>query len=141
MQNEIKVSFIVTGLDHEPEVITGLLKIDPTETWKIGEPMVPSPIRVHKENGWELASQLDTTTGVGDQVRHLLDKLEPTSDALNSLGEAYREFSCVIYANDGVPEIHFNHDTLRRIANLGASLREPELSYEVSRCAEGRGTF
>ncbi|MEP7012501.1 MAG: DUF4279 domain-containing protein [Acidobacteriota bacterium] len=122
MENEIKVSFIVSGFDHEPEVITGLLKVDPTETWKIGEPMLPSPIRTHQENGWELASQLATTAGVGDQIGHLLGRLEPARDSFDSLGEAYREFSCVIFANDGVPEIHFSHDTLQRIVELGASI-------------------
>jgi hypothetical protein len=59
---------------------------------------------------------------VGDQIRYLLDMLEPARDSLNSLGDAYREFSCVIFANDGVPEIHFSSDTLRRISGLGASI-------------------
>jgi hypothetical protein len=51
MENEIKVRFIVMGFDQEPGAITELLRIDPTETWMLGEPMVPSPIRIHEENG------------------------------------------------------------------------------------------
>lgn len=122
MQNEIRVRFIVMGFDQDPGAITDLLQIEPTETWKLGEPMLPSPIRVHKENGWELAAQADTTTGVGEQVCYLLDKLELARDSLISLVGTYREFSCVIFAYDGVPEIHFSNDILRRVSELGASI-------------------
>lgn len=122
MDNEIKVRFVLLGFEQDPGAVTDLLQIEPTETWQLGEPMLPSPVRVHKENGWALSAQRDSTTGVGDQVNDLLDRLEKARDSLNSLVGTYREFSCVIFAYDGVPEIHFSSDTLKRISNLGASI-------------------
>ena len=122
MGNEIKVRFILTGFECAPAEITERLGLDPSRTWMVGDPMLGGA-RVYKKNGWRLELIDDDASGVEALVEQLLQQLEPSGDAIAELAlENYAEISCIVFATEYVPALHFSHKTLQRITQLGAEI-------------------
>ena len=122
MGNEIKVRFILTDFDCAPAEITERIGIEPSKTWVVGEPIMGGA-RAHKENGWQLELRDGDASGVEDLTKSLLQRLETSGDAIAELARAfYAEISCIVYATEFVPELHFSRRTLERIGQLGAEI-------------------
>ncbi len=119
MTNEIFARFNLIGFSQDPEEVTEFLQVVPTRIWRIGEARAPK--LAFKENGWQLSSSLAPNADLEEQVLDLLSRLDPVGDKIVNLG-TYREFLCVVYAYEYAPEMHFQTETLRRIAALGADI-------------------
>ena len=122
MGNEIKVGLTLTDFDCAPEEITQKIGIEPTVTWLAGEPILGGT-RSYKENGWRLEVRDEDASGVDDLAKQLLQRLEGSRYEVAKLAaEFYAEISCIVYATEFVPELHFDRETLERIARLGAGI-------------------
>jgi hypothetical protein len=75
-----------------------------------------------KLNGWILNSGREKTVSLEEQIRALLDRLEPIKEKIrDALAEDIVEVSCVIYAGS-VPALNFDSRVVTDISYLGASL-------------------
>jgi hypothetical protein len=122
MQNEIKVRFNLTGFECSADVITSKIGLNPTDTWKLGESISVGTL-VYEENGWQLGVVHEEEVDLEVAVKKLLDMLEMSSEEIAELAEEnYAEISCIVFAVECVPVLHFSRETLERITRLGAEI-------------------
>ena len=123
MRSEIKADFVLVDATLDPDRVTSLLGIQPTEIWRAGELRGKSPLLRHVNNGWVLSSGLPVTSGLEEHTKALLDQIEPAWDAAVALGDQfYAEFAYAVYSYGGDrPAIHFDSETVRRAAELHAA--------------------
>jgi Domain of unknown function (DUF4279) len=123
MNNEISVSFTLTGLDLDPEQITKLLKISPTNTWRLGDLIGKSILRC-KHNGWRLNSELENSADLENHIEYLLKTLQQSWQTLVEICSQYdAEISCVIYSYEAQgPAIHFDKEIIQCVAELNAEI-------------------
>jgi len=133
--NEIKVRYLLAGFEVEPEEITKVLDLSPSTVWRGGD-AIAGTARKYKENGWLLQAPATRGEGIASQLSALLDLLESRGDKLKGIvSHCYSEFSCVIYANEYVPEIHLEAEIVQRIGRLGAAI-DIDLYYMVDQESE-----
>jgi hypothetical protein len=119
--NKIHVSFGVIGFSGSPDVVTGLVGIEPTSAWATGDPgMRGEPRRFAR---WTLASPAGEDAPVEDQLAALLPLLEARAAAV---AEAARRFEagirCAAYFHEANPGFHLDAALVARVAALGLSL-------------------
>ena len=125
MRSELSVQFTLRGVDLNPDDVTRLLGLQPTEAWRVGDRITAIRVpRFFSDSAWRLHSGLPDTTDLEEQVKSLLDRLEPVWDVAVELGKKhYAEFSCVVYSYGGDrPAISFDNEVIKRLAELNATL-------------------
>jgi hypothetical protein len=100
--------------------IASLSAIVPSRTWAIGDPVHPRAKNTHQDNGCLLEVVEPSLSSATRAMRILLKQQNATLTALPA--EIDREFSCIVYIEDGAPELHMNADFVRFAADIGASL-------------------
>lgn len=120
--NEIKVGFTLTDFECTPEEITTRIRLEPSKTWVVGDQISGSTL-AYKVNGWRLELIDEDASGVEALLEQLLQQLEVSGHAIAELArEYYAEISCIVFATEYVPELHFSHKALERITRLGAGI-------------------
>ena len=123
MSNIVKARFIVCGFDCEHDEITARVGLEPTKIWLAGQPRAQGVTITHKENGWAIDLLDEEATETEPIVLSLLSVLDPAKEAIRDLSAAYHvEVSCVVRAEDFVPALSFQPETVNQIAELGAAL-------------------
>ncbi len=123
MSNTVKASFILCGFECEHDEITAKVGLEPTKVWIAGEPRAQGVTITNEENGWAIILSDEDATDAEPIVLRLLSVLDSGKEAIRELSAAYHiEIGCVVRAVDFVPALHFEHDTLNQIAELGAAL-------------------
>lgn len=125
MLPKIKVEFCITGIQLNPERITQLIGISPSQTWNIEEPIQNTLLR-RKHNGWCLSSgDYKSDLDLAKLAKQLLQILLPKSEVINKTCDEFQldcELSCVAYIVDETPIINFTHDILSGLAQLKATM-------------------
>jgi hypothetical protein len=124
MQPRFHVSLRVIDDEYTdlPEEITNQTGISPSETWCKGE-LKPRTTMQYKDNGWELKSGLPLEASLADHVNFLLSAVGPAREQLMSFTKKYySELACAVYFSEGSPEIHFDNDLLRQIAEMNLNI-------------------
>lgn len=123
MEFKISVSFVLAGLDLDPEEITVLVGIIPTTTWRIGDLIDPRASVRRKSNGWSLKSQLDKSAELDEHIKSVFEQLQP---GWRSLVETCAQYDalidCAIYVYEQVPAVHFDKDIIQKSAELNAAI-------------------
>jgi Domain of unknown function (DUF4279) len=120
--NEVTVSLTLTSTEGSPEDVTARTGLQPTESWRTGD-RIGKTVRLYTMNGWSLSSGLDSSAELDDHLRALLDLVEPVRPALSELSTRWElEVSCALYAREYVPACHFDRETIRRLASIGAEI-------------------
>jgi hypothetical protein len=121
MTPEVMVRLKITSEVHPPEFISEALGMPCDRSWRIGDFRSMTTIQ-EKLNGWILNSGREKTVSLEEQIRALLDRLEPIKEKIrDALAEDIVEVSCVIYAGS-VPALNFDSRVVTDISYLGASL-------------------
>ncbi|MCB9757830.1 MAG: DUF4279 domain-containing protein [Candidatus Omnitrophica bacterium] len=125
MKTVITSSFLLFGNDFEPQELLEIIKIKPSNIWKIGERKIKdNPILLHSENGWALTINSQHCMCLGSQIRDLVNKLNPhikqilTAQKKFKLSAAFTS-AVYIYSNE-IPSIHLESDIVRLINDLEA---------------------
>lgn len=119
--NEIDVSLTLTSKRYLPEEVTALTGLQPTKAWRINQ-AIEGTLRFYEWNGWSLASELDSRASLDEHIAALLSVIE-TVPGLQELSSRWEvELSCAIYAKAYVPPCHFDRETIRRLASIGAHI-------------------
>jgi hypothetical protein len=111
----------LTDFEVDPDEVSKLLGIAPDFIWRKGD-LILETARSYSENGWRLVSSLPVSSSVEEHVLNVLDRIEPAAELLSHLKPLEVEVSCVVYYYDYTPVLGLSHETIRRLARLGASL-------------------
>lgn len=124
MNAKISAHYLLTGFDADPAEITASLGIAPTKTWRAGDPFDSRSGLRRRRNGWVLGSDLEDSRDLEEHVQSVLRKFQATWPEAVRLSEQYdAEIQCVIYCyGREVPSIHFDKETVVRVAELGAGI-------------------
>ena len=122
--SKIKARLTIFDFDSPVEEIVQTLGFCPTKTWRRGEPVLPKAKNVHHENGLMLVAPCEPINStVNEQVDSLLSIITPHIDNFAKLPIGVEvELSCIIYVYDCRPVIGFSHETVRVLAQIGASI-------------------
>jgi hypothetical protein len=124
--NVLSVGLLIYNFKCEPNEITQILDIVPTETFLKGMKVNPKTINTHHYNGWWLASKLDSNDmDVEKHVQALTAIIESKLDNFKSLpSECQIELSCGITWNnlDDRPGLHFSSNTIKTLAQIGGTI-------------------
>lgn len=125
MLPKIKVEFCITGIQLNPEQITQLIGISPSQIWKMEEPIQNTLLR-RKHNGWCLSSgEYNSDLDLAKLAEPLIQILLPKSEVINKICDEFQldcELSGVAHIVDKTPIINFTHDILLGLAQLNATL-------------------
>lgn len=124
MVPSIKIAFTLTGDAFDPELVTRVLGIKPTATWRKGEVVPRTTVRL-KHDGWRIATEEVETVDLPSQVRRVLEKVMPHAHSVRKVCEELNlsaELNCIVYVDDEFPVIHFDRDILQSIIALNAEV-------------------
>lgn len=120
--NEQYAYFTVTG-DFEPERVTKLLGLEPTESWKKGD----RNERTHYErkfSRWSLRSRLPDIDRLEDHIRDVLDQLAPRAKQICNLVEelGMGEIECVGHFHSDYPGFTLGRNVIAAMASMNLEL-------------------
>jgi hypothetical protein len=123
MKTEIKASFGFTDFPMPPQELTKELGIEPTHSWKKGDPGIASKLPM-KNNGWELSSGLELSKDFESHLRALLDKIRPLKENFINVGKKFPTvLSCIIYIyGEDRPYLGFESTVVKELADLNATI-------------------
>jgi hypothetical protein len=120
MMQKISVALTLFG-DFEPNELTRLLKVEPSETWRQGQPIPPSRV-AQPMSGWRLCSDSPNEHSIEVHADALFKKLAPIwSELVRVCSGMEVELSCVSYSARA-PEIHLSSFAIRKLAELSGSI-------------------
>ncbi len=119
-KNEICAYFSLNGFACEPDEITQMIGLTPTDTWKAGD-LRGRSIRRHETSGWRLRSRLDEPLWIERHVQDVIAQLTPKwPDVVHLCLQYQAMINCVCSIYDASPVIHFGRETIKRVAELNA---------------------
>lgn len=125
------VALTITGFECLHAEITNKLQVEPSKVWFRGDPVVASrPVaRKHQENGWRYTVEItadedNTALWLGKAVRQLMNVISAKLSCFSQLpAESLIEISCYVrIGEETMPAIHFDKETIRLMAVIGASI-------------------
>ncbi|EUJ26913.1 DUF4279 domain-containing protein [Listeria cornellensis] len=112
----VKAEFVAEGDYLEPEIISGLMQINPDEAWRKGE-QIANKQKNRRTGSWSIGTNFEESFDVNEQLSKITIMLESKKDALQSMRETYNlEYAFIItikIENNSKPAIHFNSDLIR----------------------------
>lgn len=124
MLPEYHVSIIILDEDFLalPEEIIKQTGIQPSTTWHKGE-VKHNTSMFYKDNGWELKSILPLSSPLADHVNSLLNTVNFAHQKFISFTSKYFSIlSCAIYFDEQSPQIYFENELLKHLADLNLRL-------------------
>ena len=127
---------MLIGVGFNPDEVTSLLGVQPTETWRLGD-LVPRTILRHKHDAWLWSTgyeRLDAehTIDLMSQVRRIFDRLHPDTAKLIDICTRLQlepALNCVLYVEGNYrPAVHFDSDIIQWLAQLRAEI-DIDLDY------------
>lgn len=119
--NEYKVYFAVTG-DFDPDEITQLLAISPSEAWKKGDRNEITHYE-RKFSGWHLDSRLDQFTPLETQMIDVLDQLQGKSLEVAAIKKTHAAYIQLVgYFHGSYPGLHFEAELVSELAKFHLSV-------------------
>ena len=124
--------FRVAGDDLPLAEISAALGIEPTESWRRGDPGKYNPSR--PDSGWCLHSPMArSNTNLGAHIEALLPLLKQRSSAIRNLSERFR--TCLVcvgtYDSSASPGLHLSREAVALLASLGMAI-DADLYFEES---------
>jgi len=117
------VDFVVADFGADPQIVTELMGIAPTESWIAGDPIPNAPNATRKYSAWVLNSGLALDVHVDDQLVALLSLLIQRVDRVKTTVERFPCWiRCAIYYVDFTPGINLSETVIRDTAALGLSI-------------------
>ncbi len=115
------VTFVLTG-DFSPEAITEFTGLTPTKTARAGEVVRGDRGHTREHSAWEIRAGTNEAVSVGEQMKELVQILEPGWPMLVELGKRHESgFRIRVYIYDPQgPEVYFEKEVLQQIGQLAA---------------------
>jgi Domain of unknown function (DUF4279) len=118
-------SFSLCGDALDPDAITAVTGLEPTDSHRKGDTHGTPPRRVgsYRSGYWSIDSDLDDLDSLESHIESLLVKLEPVTAALRSVCATWQlaaKFSCAHWTADFESGFELSAQTLGRMSALGA---------------------
>jgi hypothetical protein len=127
-------AYFRVAAEHLPlEEISQMLGLEPTESWKKGDPGKYNPSR--PDSGWCFHSPLPRSeTNLLLHIEALLPILEARADAVRALAERYEtQLVCVgKYDGSASPGLFLSRETVALIASLRLAIDEDLYYFDVT---------
>lgn len=129
--NEIYAYFQLSGVNLDPNEITSIVGVKPTQAWKKGDLVVRPRGKdtIRKFSAWKVKSQLsssealDPTRELEIYVESVFEQLQPGWQQLAQIGFQYEALiCCVVYAYSHMPAIYFNQQIIQKASELSAGI-------------------
>lgn len=114
----IKLRLILTSSVVATAEIVTLSGMYPTRAWERGDRVHPKATNLEKENGCLVEVVATALPRAIEDLQVLL----AGQNLKNLPKEIDREISCVLYIEDGVPDLNLSTDFVRFAADIGASI-------------------
>lgn len=128
-KTEMRVYFSVYTKDIPPKNLTELIGLKPSKIHFKGEPLVknnPKSYR-HKENLWEVKSQLSSTADLGSHIANVLNQLRPYKEKIiKETRGMYKELAITIFYAGERPGIHIDRNVVKEIDEY-----EVEIDFDI----------
>lgn len=124
-KTKVMAKFSILGDEFEPDKITEILAIQPSTTWKKGEPI---PNRVHRriETSWSIDTGYEESYDTNDQVEKLCEVLKGKAEVLkqlkNDLGVKLLFGIVVTIENEETPAMGLSRDFTKLLHDMGAEV-------------------
>lgn len=116
-----KVSLRILGDELDPEEITELLKVSPTECCKKGDVIAGKYKR--RTGCWSLESHLPDDIDVEDKVMHLLSQVTNDESTWKLLNSKYQiDLFCGLFLETDNRGIELSVETIRKLSSLGIKI-------------------
>jgi hypothetical protein len=116
----IKLRLVLTSTALATAKIVSLSGINPTRAWTRGDRVHPKAKNVEKENGCLIEVVANALPRAIEDLQQLLAGQRVNLKGLPD--EIDRELSCVVYIEDGAPDLYLSADFVRFAADIGASI-------------------
>jgi hypothetical protein len=122
--NEYTVEVDLLGDALDPEKITAIMGVKPSESAKAGEPRKHNHGALHDHGFWtyEAVTEGDISECRDYQLQCLADMIHPHLDQLRGAGVERIYFYYTLCSHTGLMNIHFKTETLAWISARGAYL-------------------
>lgn len=119
----IVVELQVFGFTGSPDLITKILTVPPTKTWRVGDPVPPSILR-RKENCWIREAGAAPAAPLEEHLAALADLITSIAQNFTRLPkDAGVEVFCDVYDYVGEVTMLLPRRFIEAIASIHASLR------------------
>lgn len=124
METETNVYFGVFDFGDDPDVVSALMGVKPTEAWVKGETYgAPSKGGRRTHSRWVLASGLNEGEPIESHLRALLARLEPLREAIDRVQQRFPvQIGVAQYFYEVNPQFRIEPELLRRYASLGVAI-------------------
>lgn len=120
--DEVNAYYVLHG-HFDPDEITALVGIQPTDTWHIGEVTSSRSGRRTDVARWKLQPRVASPVELEDRISAVLIALEPAFDRFCELGQRYEAtIQCVVYAHGAQAGQHFEREHIRQAGLLNAAI-------------------
>ncbi|WP_428740030.1 DUF4279 domain-containing protein [Sulfurimonas sp.] len=121
MKNEIFIRLSI--FDANNDNVTSLLNMQPTKNVQKGDLITKKGTRVYKYNIWSYEIILNNLEHIEVAFEKIIELFKHKKNELISLGKEYDlEISVSGYLKDGMPSIHFTHDSIDFIHAINAEV-------------------
>jgi len=143
---DIRVRLILGGFSHDPDEVTRLVGIEPTEVKRRGDEVSwahavasGSTVPKVKSNFWILEVPSERNTTLAEQTRELLRILTPAAANFRKLPADKRPtISCVIYDYSREVVLEFPDDVVAGAAAMGAQINVDYYDLSTVTAEDGR---
>ena len=121
--DRVKASVRVFSPELEPDAVSKALGIEPTSSWRKGDPRPSNRGRVARTGMWLLESRSGAEKEPDSQVSDLLNRLNVDLAAWRELrGTVTCDLYLGVFQNDGDAFFEFKPETLRLLGEYGFAL-------------------
>lgn len=120
---EIKTRLVVLDFECEADVITNILRVTPTETWRKGDTVTREAKNRRHENGWQLRSPADPFTATPEDSVSALLALFPNLEFFRHLPHgSHVQMTCTLYGLKERPFLFLSAAVIRQLSEISADL-------------------
>lgn len=118
----VMVEFRISGDDYDPAVISNILAIQPSESWKKGD-KIRNTIKEREYTGWVMSTGYEESLDINIQLSKMINLLRTKEDCLLNIKDKYSlkyRFDIVInIEKQQVPAIYLDTDAISFSNKIG----------------------
>lgn len=121
---EIRCEFVIQDAALDPQEVTDALSLEPTETYRIGDPIVRN-MGVRRSNAWILTIGPVRSYDFEGVSTELVERMASATASIPGLCQRLQvvpEIYAPIYVYDEFPNLKFPQAVVQWAANVGAAI-------------------
>ena len=83
--SKVKIAFSLYGDTLDPKIVSNTLHLNPTNSWKKGDPILGGNNLFKQEGCWQFSTDYMDSFDIGDQFQIIRQVVNPRKDKLKSL--------------------------------------------------------